>query len=120
MKSLEAQVQAVTKLLAEASALQEQAAELIAEADPPNGWLLEPSQAQAEVSARSVFRYSIICKSTQCAIFWTNSRPSNRCYSILFAFLLKLRSWLQRTKASRLSSPILFSGLIIAFSSCWY
>ena len=50
MKSLEAQVQVVTKLLADVSALQLPAARLIAEADPPNGWLLEPSQAEQEVS----------------------------------------------------------------------
>ena len=50
MEALETQLLAVTGLLGEVSALQEQAAQLIAEADPPNGWLLEPSQADVEVS----------------------------------------------------------------------
>ncbi len=50
MEALETQLLAVTGLLGEVSALQEQAAQLIAEADPPNGWLLEPTQADVEVS----------------------------------------------------------------------
>ena len=56
MKSLEAQVQAVTKLLADVSALQEQASHLLAEADPHNGWQFEPSQLEVEVSSWLLYR----------------------------------------------------------------
>lgn len=60
MKALEAQVQAVTKLLTQAAALQGEAAQLIAEADPPNDWQLEPRQADAEASNHALQPFGLI------------------------------------------------------------